>query len=92
MTLEKVVSVVSVVSKQSAVLGLQPVHHPGKQRSFPDVLQPADPRYGALEPEPESGVRERPVLPQLQVPVLGVERQPLVLDARDQLVVIIFAL
>ena len=56
------------------------------------MLEPANPRDGALEPESEPRVHERPVLAQLEIPIVRVERQPLVLDSRHETIVIIFAL
>jgi hypothetical protein len=44
------------------------------------VVEPADPRHGALEPEPEAGARARPVPTQVEVPLVGRPRQLLLLE------------
>jgi hypothetical protein len=56
------------------------------------VLDAADPRDGALEPEPEAAVREGAVLAQVEIPAVRLHRQPFVRDAGEQLVVIVLAL
>ena len=52
----------------------------------------ADPRDRALEAEAEARVHERAVLAQVEVPAVRVDRQTLLLDARDELVVVVLAL
>ena len=53
------------------------MHHPRERDHFADVLEPADPRDRALEPEPEARVRERAVPAKVEIPVVRVERQAL---------------
>src|SRR5690349_12277983 len=71
---------------------LQPLHHPRKGNDLADVRQTADPRDRALEAEPEAGVHERSVAAEVQIPVVGVEREPLFLYAPNELLVVVLAL
>jgi len=57
-----------------------------------DVRDPTDPRHRAFDAEPEARMHERPVLAKIQVPAVCVERQPLGLDPRGQLIVVVLAL
>ena len=57
-----------------------------------DVRHAADPGDGPLHTEPEAGVHERAVLTKIQVPAIGLGIEPLLLDAGQQLVVVVLAL
>ena len=59
----------------------QAVHHPRERDRPRDVRQSADPRHGALESEPEARVDEGAVSAQVEIPPIGVHRQPLRDDA-----------
>src|SRR5204862_2449440 len=63
-----------------------------KRDRLADVRDAADPRHRALDAEPEAGVHERAVLAQVEIPAVGVLRQLLRTDPREQLVVVVFAL
>ena len=65
---------------------------PRERDRLPDVRQPADPRDGALEAEPEARVHERAVSPKVEVPVVRLRVESLLLDAGQQLVVVVLAL
>src|SRR3989441_9044994 len=52
----------------------------------------ADPRDRALDPQSESGMDERAVLPQIEIPRIRLLRQPLGPNARPQLLVVVLAL
>src|SRR6266568_3014910 len=73
-------------------LGPQPVQRPWKSDRLADMRDAADPRDRALDAEPESGVHERAVLPQIQIPRVRLFRQLLGTNAREQLVVVVLAL
>ena len=46
----------------------------------------------SLKSEPEAGVHERAVLPEIQVPAVGLRIEALPVDSREQLVVVVLAL
>src|ERR1043166_2163092 len=73
-------------------LGAKPCHHPRESTRLSDVRQPANPRDCPLQAESKSRMHEGSVLPQVEVPAIRIHRQPLFLDAVDQLVVVILAL
>src|SRR3989441_3863179 len=52
----------------------------------------ADPRDRALDPQSESGMDERAVLPQIEIPRIRLLRQSLGANARPQLLVVVLAL
>src|SRR5512147_985246 len=72
--------------------GPQPMHHPRERDRLAQVGEPADPRDRALESQPEARVHEGAVLAQVEVPAVGLLREPLLPDAVDQLVVVVLAL
>src|SRR5687768_10909442 len=51
-------------------LGIQAIHCPRKRYRLADMRPASDPRYRTFETEPEPRVRERAVLPQLQIPLV----------------------
>ena len=53
---------------------------------------PADPGHGPLDAEPEAGVHEGAVLPEVEVPAVRLGIEPLLLDPREQPVVVVLAL
>ena len=65
---------------------------PRKRDRFANVRNAADPRHRALEAEPEARVHEAAVLPQVEVPAVGLGIEPLRVDPRQQLVVVVLAL
>ena len=73
-------------------LRVQPMDLPGKGNRLANVGNAADPGYGALDAEPETRVDEGPVLSQIQVPVVSLDRQIFFLDPRQQFVVVVLTL
>src|ERR1700687_419593 len=71
---------------------LESVHCSRKGYRFPDVMDSRYPRNRPLQPEPEAGMYERPVLSEIEVPVVRLNGKILPLDASQQLVVIVLAL
>src|SRR5687767_8039986 len=70
----------------------QAVHCPGERDGFPDVVYPADPTHGSLEPQTKARVHERSVLPEIQIPAVGRHGQSFLVDAREELVVVVLPL
>src|SRR6202171_3136391 len=69
-----------------------PLHHARERNRFADVVQPADPRDGALDAQPEPGVRHRAVLAQLPVPLERLARLLILLDLRRERRVVVLPL
>src|ERR1700688_56382 len=61
------------------------VERPRKRDRLPNVRDPADPRHCALDPEAEARVDKRPVLSEVQVPAVRLDRQAFLFDAAEQL-------
>ena len=59
-------------ARSTPAAGPQPVHHARERDRLAQVRQPADPRDGALEADAEAGVDEGAVLPQVEIPAVGV--------------------
>ena len=55
-------------------------------------MNATDPANRALQTKSKSRVNEGAVLPEVEIPAVCVERQTFLFDARQQLVVIVFAL
>src|SRR6266478_6596165 len=72
--------------------GLQPLHHPRERNRFTHMMKPADPVDRALDAHPEAGVRDRPVAPQIEVPLERLQRQIVLLDLALERFVIVLAL
>src|SRR5207244_3499407 len=70
----------------------QPIHRARERDRFPDVMYSTDPANGSLETQAESCVNEGPVFSQVEVPVVRFDRETFLLDPRQQLIVIVFAL
>src|SRR5438270_5778506 len=70
----------------------QAVHRARERDRFPDVMDAADPADGAFQSEPETRMNEGAVLSQIQIPVVGFDRQTFLFDPGQQLVVVVFAL
>src|ERR1041384_5945978 len=73
-------------------LWIQPVDLARKRDRLPDMGNPADPRHRPLHSEPETGMHERSILPEIEIPPVGRRVQALRLDPRQQAVVIVFPL
>ena len=65
---------------------------PRKRDRLPDVGDSADPGDRPLEPEPEAGVHEGAVLPEVEVPAVRLGIEPLLLDPGEQPVVVVLPL
>src|SRR5690606_40478632 len=65
-------------------LRIDPVQHPRERDHLPDVRPAGDPGDRALDAEPEAGVWEGPVLPEVEVPAVAVLGQALLADALEQ--------
>ena len=65
---------------------------PGERDRLADMRDSADPCHRSLDPEPEAGVHERPVLPQVEVPAVRGWIEALAQDPREQPVVVVLAL
>ena len=68
------------------------MHQARKRNHFADVLQPADPRHGALEAQAKAGVCKRAAPAEVEIPAVRIEGQPFLVDPVEQLVVIVLAL
>src|SRR5690606_23624874 len=64
-------------------LRIDPVQHPRERDHLPDVRPAGDPGDRALDAEPEAGVWEGPVLPEVEVPAVAVLGQALLADALE---------
>src|SRR6266540_3125436 len=73
-------------------LGPKAMHHARESNRLTQVWEPANPRYTALEAKTKSRVDESSVFPEVEIPAVRCEGKILLLDAVNQLVVIIFAL
>src|SRR5213593_3972260 len=65
---------------------------PREGNSLPDVGNSADPRDCPLDTQPEAGMHEGPVLPEIEIPTVGLGIESLLPDPREQLLVIVLAL
>src|SRR5512135_2432077 len=65
----------------TAASGVDPVKQAREGDGLPDVLDAADPGHGPLEPQAEARVRHGPVLPQVDVPLVGIAGEIVLLDA-----------
>src|SRR5690349_1367293 len=74
------------------ISGPQTIHQSRESARFANVRRSADPRDRPLEPQSKTGVHERPVLPEVEIPPIRIERQAFLLDPVKQLVVVILAL
>src|SRR5262245_15008001 len=71
---------------------IQPMDLPRECDRLPDVRDPADPGDGPLQAQPEAGMDEAAVLPEVQIPLVGGGVESLLPDPRNQLVVVVLAL
>ena len=68
------------------------VQHARERNCLPHMVELADPGHGALQAHAEAGVRHAAVLAQIQVPLEGVFRQFVLVDALQQFGVVAHAL
>src|SRR5687767_10965508 len=68
------------------------MHHAREGNRLTQMRQPADPRHGSLQSEAKAGVYERAVLPEIEVPRVGLDRQSFLLNPMQQPVVVVLAL
>src|SRR5882672_5226330 len=73
-------------------LWTQTIHSTRKSNRLANVVDSANPTHGSLEAEAETSVNERAVLPQIQIPVVSLDRQAFFLYPAEELVVIVLAL
>src|SRR5271166_6098286 len=65
-------------------LRIQPVQHARKRYGLAHVLEAAYPRHRALDAHAEAGVRHTAELPQVKVPLEGLFRQSMLVNALEQ--------
>ena len=65
----------------ASALRVQPVDLAGERDRLADVRDAADPRHGPLDAQPESGMDERAVLPEIEVPAIRLRVEPLLVDS-----------
>src|SRR6185437_3357472 len=68
----------------AAELRIDAVQRPREGDGFAHVVEAADPGHRALDAHAESGVRNRSVAPQIEIPLEGVDWQIVLLDALFQ--------
>lgn len=73
-------------------LWINSVEGAGEGDGFADVVEAADPGYGALDAHAEAGVGDAAVFAQVEVPLEGVEREMVLFDAGLEEVVAVDAL
>ena len=64
----------------------------GKGDRFPQMAQIADPGHHSFNSHPKTGVRDRPVFAQVQVPLERLDRKVVLLEALHQQIVVMDAL
>src|SRR6266853_5791728 len=74
------------------LLGPRPIKHARESDGFADVLQAAHPGDETLDAHAESGVRNRAVAAEIEIPIEGFGRQIMVLQALQQQIEIVDAL
>src|SRR5436305_14813090 len=81
-----------VRARDGFTLGIDLVQHPGVRDGLAQVRQPGHPGHEALDAHAEAAVREGPVLADVEVPLEGLDRQVVLLDALQQEIGIMDAL
>src|SRR5579859_200237 len=76
----------------SARSRINPVQHAGIRNRLPQMRHAGDPRHHAFDAHAETGVRERAVFANVEIPLERLDRQVVLLDALQQQVVIVNAL
>lgn len=67
-----------------ALLRVHARQRPREGNRLPQMINPADPGHSALEAQPKARVRDRPVAPQIDVPLERLAWQPPLIEALEQ--------